>query len=124
MDINTVTLVGRLTADPELRTTNGGTPVCTLRMASNRAPKDGNDQGAVFIDVVSFNRLAEAVAENLAKGRQVAVSGRIEFRQWEAEDGSARSKHYIIANQVQFLAKPAANGAPPEPAYDPGEEPF
>jgi single-strand DNA-binding protein len=124
MDINTATLVGRLTADPELRMTNGGTPVCTLRLASNRAPKDGKDQGAVFIDVVSFNRLAEAISENLEKGRQVAVTGRIELRQWEAEDGSPRSKHYVVANQVQFLAKPAGGGAQPEPAYAAGEEPF
>ncbi len=124
MDINTATLVGRLTADPELAYTNGGTPVCTLRLASNRAPKDGKDQGAVFIDVVSFGRLAEAAAENLGKGRQVAVTGRIEFRQWKAEDGSPRSKHHIIANQVQFLAKPAGNGSAPEPAAAEGEEPF
>ena len=124
MDINTATLVGRLTADPELAHTNGGTPVCTLRLASNRAPKDGKDQGAVFIDVVSFGRLAEAVAENLEKGRQVAVIGRIEFRQWKAEDGSPRSKHHIIANQVQFLAKPTSSGSQPEPAYAAGEEPF
>ncbi len=124
MDINTVTLVGRLTADPELRSTNGGTQMCTLRLASNRAPRDGKDQGAVFVDVVTFGRLAEAVATNLEKGRQVAVSGRIEFRQWEAEDGSPRSKNYIIANQVQFLAKPASRDSQPEPAYAAGEEPF
>ncbi len=124
MDINTTTLVGRLTADPELRTSAGGTPVCTLRLASNRAPKDGKDQGAVFIDVVSFNRLAEAISENLEQGRQVAVTGRIEFRQWQTDDGSRRSKRYVIANQVQFLAKPASNGSQPEPAYAEGEEPF
>ncbi len=124
MDINTVTIVGRLTADPELRFTPGGTQVCTLRLASNRAPKDGKDQGAVFIDVVTFNRLAEAVAENLEKGRQVAITGRLEYRQWETPEGSPRSKHEIIANQVQFLARPASNGSQPEPAYAAGEEPF
>ncbi len=124
MDINTVTIVGRLTADPELRFTPGGTQVCTLRLASNRTPKDGKDQGAVFIDVVTFNRLAEAVAENLEKGRQVAITGRLEYRQWETPEGSPRSKHEIIANQVQFLAKPASNGPQPEPVYAGGEEPF
>ncbi|MGI9118775.1 MAG: single-stranded DNA-binding protein, partial [Acidimicrobiales bacterium] len=80
--MNTVNLIGRLTADPELRNTNGGTPVCTLRLAINRPPKEGQDQGAVFIDVVSFSRQAEAVAEHLGKGRQIAVTGRLEYRQW------------------------------------------
>lgn len=125
--MNNVNLIGRLTADPELRYTAGGTPVCTLRLAVNRPRKDGADQGAVFVDVVSFARQAEAVAEHLAKGRQVAVSGRLEYRQWESADGSAHSKHEVIANQVDFLARPAPNGSAasePAPAYANGEEPF
>ena len=125
--MNNVNLIGRLTADPELRFTAGGTPVCTLRLAVNRPRKDGADQGAVFVDVVSFARQAEAVAEHLAKGRQVAVSGRLEYRQWESADGSAHSKHEVIANQVDFLARPAANGtaaSEPVPASANGEEPF
>ncbi|MFN2503027.1 MAG: single-stranded DNA-binding protein [Acidimicrobiales bacterium] len=122
--MNTVTLIGRLTSDPELRTTNGGTPVCTLRLAVNRPPKDGKDQGAVFVDVVSFNRQAEAVAEHLGKGRQVAVTGRLEYRQWEGNDGSPHSNHEVVANQVEFLAKPATNGASQPEPYASGEEPF
>lgn len=126
--MNTVNLIGRLTADPELRHTNGGTPVCNLRLAVNRPRKDGQNQGAVFIDVVSFSRQAEAVAEHMTKGRQVAVTGRLEYRQWEGNDGSPHSKHEIIANQVEFLAKPAGNGngtSEPQPAYaGDGEEPF
>lgn len=123
--MNTVSLIGRLTADPELRNTNGGTPVCTVRLAINRPPKDGKDQGAVFIDVVSFSRQAEAVAEHLGKGRQIAVTGRLEYRQWEGQDGSPHSKHEVVANQIDFLAKPAAKDtAEPTPAYSQGEEPF
>lgn len=108
--MNTISIIGRLTADPELRHTNGGTPVCTLRLAVNRPRKDGQDQGAVFVDVVSFSRQAEAVAEHLAKGRQVAVTGRLEYRQWEGNDGAPHSRHEVIANQIDFLAKPATNG--------------
>jgi single-strand DNA-binding protein len=122
--MNTVSLIGRLTADPELRTTNGGTPVCTLRLAVSRPRKDGQDQGAVFVDVVTFNRQAEAVAEHIGKGRQVAVTGRLEYRQWEGADGSPHSKHEVIANQVEFLAKPAGNNQPQPPAYSEAEEPF
>ncbi len=95
--MNTVNLIGRLTADPELRHTAGGTPVCTVRLAVNRPRKDGQDQGAVFVDVVSYSRQAEAVAEHLGKGRQVAVTGRLEYRQWEGQDGSPRSKHEVTA---------------------------
>ncbi len=121
--MNTISLIGRLTADPELRTTNGGTPVSTVRLAVNRPPKDGQDQGAVFVDVASFGRQAEAVAEHLAKGRQVAVTGRLEYRQWQGADGSPHSKHEVVANQIDFLAKPATHGAE-VPAYAEGEEPF
>ena len=122
--MNSVNLIGRLTRDPELDQTTTGTAVCRIRLAVPRRRKEGKDQGAVFIDVVTFNRLAEAVAENLEKGRQVAITGRLEYRQWETLEGSPRSKHEIIANQVQFLARPASNGSQPEPAYAGGEEPF
>ncbi len=122
--MNSVNLIGRLTRDPELDQTTTGTAVCRIRLAVPRRRKEGKDQGAVFVDVVTFNRLAEAVAENLEKGRQVAITGRLEYRQWETPEGSPRSKHEIIANQVQFLAKPASNGSQPEPAYAAGEEPF
>ncbi len=101
--MNSVNLIGRLTRDPELRTTNGGTPVCTLRLAVPRPPKDDGDAGAVFVDVTTFARQAEAVAEHMAKGRQVAVAGRLEYREWTGEDGSPRSRHEVVASQIDFL---------------------
>ena len=75
--------------------------------------------------MVSFDKQAEAVCNYLAKGRRVAVSGRLEYREWEAKDGSPHSKHEVIADQVEFLDPPkqATNGAS-EPAYAAGEEPF
>lgn len=123
--MNTISLIGRTTAEPELRFTAGGTPVCTLRLAVNTPPRDGKDQPAMFVDVITFKAQAEAVAAHVGKGRQVAVTGRLSYRQWEAEDGATRSKHEVIANQVDFLAKPAnENGAAePGPAYD-LDEPF
>jgi len=116
--MNTINLIGRTTADPELRSAVGGTKVCTFRLAVNVPPRDGKDQPAMFVDVVSFGTQAEAIATHVAKGRQVGVSGRLSYRQWEAEDGSPRSKHEVIANQVLFLARPAnGNGADAAPAY-------
>jgi single-stranded DNA-binding protein len=71
--------------------------VCTMRLATHRL--DGKDQGALIIDVVSFDRRAEAVAEHLAKGRQVAVTGRL-----ESQDGSYHSKHEVVANWIELLS--------------------
>ena len=110
--MNTVNLIGRLTADPQLRNTNGGTPVCTLRLAVPRPPRDGSNQEATFVDVTTFARQAEAAAEHLAKGRQVAVTGRLDCREWTGEDGSPRSKHEVVAAQVDFLARPAGQNQP------------
>lgn len=122
--MNTINLIGRTTADPELRFTPSGTPVCKFRLAVNNPPRDGKEQPAMFVDVVSFGAQAEAIAEHVAKGRQVAVSGRLSYQQWEADDGSKRSRHEVVANQVDFLSRPAGNGSEPAPAYAAGEEPY
>ena len=123
--MNTIQLIGRLTRDPELRYTNSGMPTTTLRLAVSRRKKDGEDQGAVYVDVVTFSKQAEAVAEHLSKGRRVAVTGRLEYREWQGQDGSPHSKHEVIADQVEFLdAPPQPATGSGEPAYAVGEEPF
>lgn len=109
--MNTIQLIGRLTRDPELRHTNGGTPTTSLRLAVPRRRREGEDRGAVFVDVVTFAKQAEAAAEHLGKGRQVAVSGRLEYREWTAQDGSHRSRHEVVADEVLFLARPDAKEA-------------
>jgi len=102
--MNSINLTGRLTADPELRATHSGASVGNLRLAvSRRRGRDGEDRGAVFVDVVTFGRLAESCGEYLAQGRQVAVSGRLELDEWEAEDGSRRQRHKVVADEVEFL---------------------
>jgi len=124
--MNTISLVGRTTAQPELRTTTGGTTVCTFRLAVSTPPRDGKDQPPLYIDVITFGGQAEAVSQHVGKGRQLGVTGRLSYRQWESEDGSPRSKHEVIANQVEFLARPAsgnATAAEDTPDYDP-DEPF
>lgn len=109
--MNSVNLTGRLTADPEVRTTSADTTVCDVRLAlKRRRSRDGEDRGAVFIDVTTFGRLAENCGEYLAKGRRVSVSGRLELDEWEAQDGTTRRRHKVIGEDVEFLDyKPAAD---------------
>ncbi len=71
--MNTVQLIGRLTKDPELRLTDGGTAVCTIRLAVPRRKRNGKEPPPNYIDVVTFAAHAEAIAEHMAKGRRVAV---------------------------------------------------
>ena len=102
MDI-TVQAIGRLTRDPDTSSTPGGKTVTRLRLASDRRDRDA---APVYVDVVVWEKLGEACAQHLGKGRQVAVQGRLDYREWKTDDGSLRSKHEIVANQVLFLARP------------------
>lgn len=101
--MNNVNLIANLTRDPELRSTSTGKPVADMRVA---IPRRDRNAEPVYVDVTAFDGLAEQCAQYLHKGRQVAVSGRLEYSEWEADDGSRRSKHEVIANDVQFLARP------------------
>jgi len=113
-NINTVVITGNLTRDPELRNTGGGTPVCGLRVAVNSRRKDqsGNwvDKPNYF-DVTVFGAQGENCATYLTKGRPVAVEGRLDWREWEANDGSGKRQAVsIIANTVQFLGSRDGGG--------------
>ena len=102
--MNSITLTGRLTADPEMRTSHSATAVTNFRLAiQRRRSREGEDRGAVYVDVVCFGGLAESVAEYLVKGRQVAVSGRLELDEWETDKGERRSRHKVVADEVEFL---------------------
>ena len=119
--MNRVTAVGHLAADPELRSAASGVKLCRMRLAIPRRKRAGEDQGAVFIDVVAFEGLASACANFLKKGAQVSVDGRLEYRTWEARDGSKRAAHEVIAQEVTFLGKPPARAATPSEEH--GQEP-
>ncbi len=106
-NINRVVLVGNLTRDPELRHTPGGTAVCSLRVAVNTRRKDGATgewtEKPNYFDVTVWGNQGENCAQYLAKGRPVAIDGRLEWREWEAQDGAKRQAIDIIADSVQFL---------------------
>jgi single-strand DNA-binding protein len=98
--VNSVTLVGNLTADPVLKQLDDDRKVCNLRLAVN----DQKDQPPMFIDVATFGAQADACAKYLAKGRAVAVTGRLVYREWD-DNGTRRSRHHIIG-RVQFGGRP------------------
>jgi len=105
-DLNRVTLVGRLTRDPELRHTAGGDPVCSIRLAvSSRARDEAGGWGdrSNYFDVTVFGRQAETASTYLAKGRRIGVDGRLSWREWQAQDGTRRQSVEVIANDVFFL---------------------
>jgi len=112
-NVNVVVITGNLTRDPELRSTGGGTPVCGLRVAVNSRRKDqsGNwvDKPNYF-DVTVFGAQGENCATYLSKGRPVAVEGRLDWREWEGQDGNKRQAVQIIANSVQFLGSRDGSG--------------
>lgn len=107
-NINRVILTGNLTRDPELRHLPSGTAVCSLRLAVNTRRKD-NQSGewvdkANFFDITVWGQQGENVAQYCAKGRPIAVDGRLEYREWQdKESGAKRSAVQIIADSVQFL---------------------
>jgi single-strand DNA-binding protein len=112
-NINTVVITGNLTKDPELRSTPSGTSVCKLRVAVNSRRKDGQSGEWVdkpnYFDVTVWGAQGENCANYLSKGRPVAVDGRLDWREWEAQDGSKRQAIEIIANSVQFLGSRSDN---------------
>ena len=114
-NINRVVLVGNLTRDPELRHTGGGTPVCSLRIAVNSRRKDpATGEWADkpnYFDVSVFGNQAESCNQYLSKGRPVAIDGRLEWREWEAQDGTKRQAVEIVADNVQFLGGRDSTGS-------------
>ena len=114
-NINVVVITGNLTRDPELRSTGGGTPVCELRVAVTSRRKTGQtgdwEDKPNYFDVTVFGGQGENCANYLSKGRPVAVEGRLDWREWEAKDGSGKRQAVsIIANSVQFLGSRDGSG--------------
>ena len=110
--LNKVILLGNLTRDPELRYTPGGTAVSSFGLAVNRRYRQGDEskEEVCFIDVVTFGRQAETVGEYLSKGSMALIEGRLQWRSWENEAGQKRSKHEVVASNVQFMPRTRDEG--------------
>ena len=106
--INRVELLGRVGIEPEMRYTPNGTAVTSLRLATDRYRKDGEDS-TDWHNVVVWDKLAEAVNQYVGKGQRVYVAGRLTQNSWEGDDGQRRYRTEIHAQEVVFLD--SANGA-------------
>lgn len=103
--MNTTSIIGRLGQDPDLRVTTGGTSVATFRLA---VPNPQDDDNPNWIPVKCLGKTADAVAEYLTKGAQVAVTGRLESSEWD-KDGQRHWKLEVLARNVQFLNTKTSN---------------
>lgn len=108
VSFNKVIIAGNLTRDPELRFTNGGVPVCSFGMAVNRVRSKTEEVD--FFDVSAWRELGETIANYKKKGDPILVEGRLQFRSWEAQDGSKRNKVDVVADNVQFLGRAGDGG--------------
>ena len=116
--MNSVVLIGRLTADP---TTHAGEKheSATFRLA---VPGPGSDS-ADFVDIVTFDKLAATCAEWLTKGREVAVVGKLRLNEWTGRDGERRFKVQVVADEVQFLGAPKKKAAEQSDDEKPADRP-
>ena len=119
MNYNRAIIIGNITKDPELKALPSGGSVCNFSIATNRTWTDkasGKKQEAVeFHNVVVFGRMADNVAQYMRKGSQLLVEGRIQTRSWEGKDGKKNYRTEIVAESIQFGAKPRDEGRPSSP---------
>ena len=102
--LNHITIMGRLTRDPELRRTGSGVAVASFSLAVDRdySPKDGGERETDFIDCVAWRQTGEFVSKYFTKGRMAVVSGRLQIRNWTDKDGNKRRTAEIVADNVYF----------------------
>jgi single-strand DNA-binding protein len=102
MALNHITIMGRLTRDPELRRTGEGTAVASFTVAVDRDFKNNGTTETDFIDCVAWRQTGEFVSKYFSKGRMAVVSGRLQIRKWNDKDGNKRSTAEVVADNVYF----------------------
>lgn len=135
--LNVVAIMGRLVADPELKTTSAGINVCTFRIACDRSfAQQGQQRQADFIDVVAWRHNADFLCKHFAKGSMVAVQGRLQTRQYQDRNGNKRTAVEVVADSLSFAGSskkpggqavdeggeaPPSDYRDPAPAYSQGD---
>lgn len=116
--LNVVAIMGRLVADPELRTTQQGTNVCTFRIACERSyTQKGQQRQADFVDIVAWGKTAEFICKFFQKGSMIAVGGSLQTRHYQGKDGSNRTAVEVVASNIGFAGAKAAD-KPAAASYD------
>ena len=119
--LNVVAIMGRLVADPELRTTPAGVNVCQFRIACDRNfARQGEQRQADFVDIVAWRQQADFVCKYFSKGSLIAINGRIQTRNYQDKNGNSRTSFAIVSNNINF-AGPKSTSA--KPVDDGGEAP-
>ena len=121
---NLVVLTGRLTSNPELKTTPNGVSVCSFSIAVERRYKQGEERQADFINIVAWRGTAEHICKYFHKGSMIGIEGSIQTRKYQDRDGNNRTAFEVVANNVQFVEFKKAdnnsdNNAPVDPENDP-----
>ena len=124
---NRAVLIGRLTADPELKTTQSGVSVCSFRIAVDRAYKKDGERGADFITIVAWRQAAEFVCRYFTKGKPIGIEGSIQTRDYTDKEGNKRNAVEVVADRAFFVESkgdsPKANDVPPSGQASDGFEP-
>jgi len=121
-EINQLTITGNLTDEPDLRTLPSGTQVCKIRIAHNDRRKDASGEYVDvpgFYDVTVWAGMGEYVARELSKGYKVVIAGRLQWRQWETDDGAKRQAVEIVANSVVPVPRNGATSTAPTEGFEP-----
>lgn len=116
---NLVVLTGRLTADPELKTTTNGVAVCNFSIAVNRNYKAGEEQKTDFINVVAFRQRAEFITKYFKKGSMIGIEGSIQTRRYQDKDGNNRTAFEVVVNNAQFVEGKKEGNSTPTTESDP-----
>lgn len=127
--LNNVILMGRLVADPELRTTNTGKSVANFRIAVDRAYSKGGNKEADFITIVAWESTADFISKYFSKGSMIALRGEIQTRNYEDNSGNKRTATEVLAREVSFCGgknetSPAPAQTPAAPTYQPTGDDF
>ncbi|HMO50117.1 MAG TPA: single-stranded DNA-binding protein [Kiritimatiellia bacterium] len=121
--MNHVIVLGGLTRDPELRHTGGGQAICKFSLALTDVYKDKSGKevkSTCYVDIDAWGKLGETIAKHLRKGSQALVQGRLQMEQWDAKDGTKRTKLSLRAFDVQFMGRPS--GVIQEKEFEDGYE--
>lgn len=119
MAINIVAITGRMTKDPEIRQTQSGVPVCSFAVAVDRAYKSGEERQADFIDCTAWRHSAEFLEKYFHKGDMIGITGHLQTRNWETDDGQKRKSTEIVVDSLSFVGGKKSD----KPSEPPAEKP-